>query len=547
MGVLKDVEAYDMVEERGRRNFTRRHAALRLSGTTAGHNPKDTALMGGILRLRPTGRLPSMDSAAIFKLFRHTIVAVSKKPKQFHAMPETSEKDLPAPIKPLWLKALSAVQTGNLTYAISILQAVLKDEPGFLEGRKLLRKVEIQHTGGAKKKAGGLFGMQTGGGSKHTGAAKKDPLGALVLIEKELEPDPFNEGSNDLLFETCLKLDMIETATFALETVRQGRPENTKLLHKLAEFYISREQFLPASEVYNDIIKQTPTDSAAIKGAKDCSAKASMMKARWDENADVKSLMRNAGQAEELEKAARSGLTKEQMEERRDRIIEKYNADPNHLATVKDLAGIYEQLEDWHNALTFYSWAHSLSNGDVALDTKAAAMRNKAAEADMKALEAAAQADPTNEELNAALESRKAERLAEQVEEAKMRVDQNPTDPQLRFDLGTALYQSGDYSGAIPHLQQATRNPHIRTKVLLTLARTFKAKGMFDLAIKQLSDALADLVTMDNTKKEVLYDKGVIHEDLGDKASALDSFKQIYEVDYGYRDVAQRVESSYGG
>ncbi len=34
---------------------------------------------------------------------------------------------------------------------------------------------------------------------------------------------------------------------------------------------------------------------------------------------------------------------------------------------------------------------------------------------------------------------------------------------------------------------------------------------------------------------------------MGDNGRALDAFKQIYEVDYGYRDVAQRVESSYGG
>jgi tetratricopeptide (TPR) repeat protein len=68
---------------------------------------------------------------------------------------------------------------------------------------------------------------------------------------------------------------------------------------------------------------------------------------------------------------------------------------------------------------------------------------------------------------------------------------------------------------------------------------------MFDLAIKQLSDALADLNAMDGTKKEVLYEKGLIHHDMGDMAAALDAFKQIYEVDYGYRDVAERVESSY--
>ena len=461
-------------------------------------------------------------------------------------MSEITEKELPPNLKPLWLKALSAVQTSNLTYGISLLQAVLKDSPGFLDGRKMLRKCELQIAGGAKKKAG-LFGIQTGGMGviKLAGQAKKDPGGALPLIEKELEKDPLSDSANELLFDTCLKLELFETAAFALETVRKGSPENAKLLHRLAEFYITRDQPMLASEVYNDIIKHHPTDGAAIKGSKDASARASMQKGKWDENADMRSLMKSSAEFEELEKASRTGLTREQLEERRDRIIEKYNADPNHLATVKDLAGLYEQLEDWHNAYTFYSWAHSLSNGDVALATKASTMNDRAIETDMKNLETAAAADPGNAELKAALDARKSDRLADQVVEAQKRVDQNPTDPQLRFELGSALYHSGDHSAAIPHLQQATRNPHIRTRVLLMLARTFKAKGMFDLAIKQLSDALADLVAMDNTKKEVLYEKGLIHAEIGDKVAALDCFKQIYEVDYGYRDVAARVESSY--
>jgi tetratricopeptide (TPR) repeat protein len=461
----------------------------------------------------------------------------------FIAMPEITEKELPPNLKPLWLKALSAVQTSNLPYGISILQAVLKDSPGFLEGRKMLRKCEVQLAGGAKKK-GGLFGMQTGV-MKLAGQAKKDPAGTLPLIEKELEKDPYNDAANELLYDTCVKLELFETAAFALETVRKGSPENAKLLHKLAEFYLTRDQPTNAAEVYNDIIKHHPADGTAIKGAKDCSARASMQKQKWDENADMRSLMKNTAEFEELEKAARTGLTREQLEERRDKVVEKYNLDPNHLATVKDLASLYEQLEDWHNSHTFYAWAHSLSNGDVALATKATAMKDRALDSDMKNLEAAVALDPDNAELKAALDARKADRIAEQVVEAQKRVDQNPTDPQLRFELGSALYNSGDHSAAIPHLQQATRNPHIRTKVLLLLARTFRAKGMFDLAIKQLSDALADLVAMDNTKKEVLYEKGLIHTEMGVKEAALDCFKQIYEVDYGYRDVANRVEASY--
>lgn len=458
-------------------------------------------------------------------------------------MPEITENDLQPKLKPLWLKAITAVQASNLDYAISLIQGVLKESPEFLQGRKLLRRCELQTAGGIKKKSG-LFG---GGMNlmKLQSNAKKDPLGTLPLIEKELERDPLNEGANDLLFDVCLKLELFETAAFALETVRSGNPESAKLLHKLASFYITREQPTLAAEVYNDIIKHHPTDGVAIKGSKDASARASMQKQKWDENADMRTLMRDVAQFEEIEKSSRAGLTMEQLLERRDSIIERYNADPNHLATVKELSFIYEQLEDWHNAQTFYTWAHTLSNGDVALATKAGVMNDRAIESDLKNLESAAIADPDNLDLKAALAARRADRLAEQVQEAQNRVDQNPTDPQLRFELGSALYNLGDFSAAIPHLQQATRNPHIRTRVLLLLGRTFKSKGMFDLSIKQLTDALADLHAMDGIKKEVLYEKGLIHSEMGDKAAALDCFKQIYEVDYGYRDVAQRVESSY--
>ena len=462
-------------------------------------------------------------------------------------MPEISEQELAPNVKALWLKALSAVQTNNHGYAVKLLQSVLKDAPFFLEGRQVLRKCESIVQGGPKK-AGGFLGVKTGGMGlmKVAGQVKKDPLASLTVLEEALEKDPYNPEANDLLFEAFKALQMPDSAAFALETVRKGHPEQAKLLHKLAEFYLTREEPQKAADVYRDIIKHHPTDSAAIKGEKDCTARASMQRGGWSEQANMRDLFRHQGAAAELESASKTGLTKDQLEDRRDRLIAKYNEDPNQLAVVKDLAGIFEQLEDWSDSFTFYSWGYQLSNGDVALQTKAGHMKDKVAEQQMKELEERAKSNPEDPEVQAMLAERKAVRIAEAVEETKKRVEVNPTDPVLRYELGQALYNAGDFSGAIPHLQQAKRNPHIQSKVLLLLGRTFKAKGMLDMAAKQLSDALGDLVAMDATKKEVLYEKGLIHEEMGDKEGALDSFKQIYEVDYVYRDVAQRVEASYG-
>jgi tetratricopeptide (TPR) repeat protein len=460
-------------------------------------------------------------------------------------MPEITDKELPQNVKAYWLKALSAIEVKNHAYAVTLLQAVIKDNPGFLQGRELLRKCEGIVTGGPKKKQK-IFGMESGGpGMKLQGAVKKDPAGAVALIEKELEKDPFNDGLNDLLHECFLKMELFDSAAFALETLRKSHPDNTKNMHKLALYYLERQRADLAGDVYNDILKATPTDSIAVKGSKDCAAKHSMQRQKWDENSSVRDLMKDQSEFQDLETASRAGMTKDQMIEKRDRLINRYNEDPNNLGNAKELANVFEQMEDWENAMTFYDWAFTLSNGDAALKSKGRQMSDKHIATQMASLQAAVDADPDNAELRAQLDEVLQARALEMVANAKQRVDENPTDPQLRFELGTALFNAGDHSAAIPHLQQAKTNPHIRTKVLLLLGRTFKAKSMFDLALKQLSDALADLHGMDNTKKEVLYDKGLIHDEMGDSASALDCFKQIYEVDYGYRDVATRVESSY--
>ena len=68
---------------------------------------------------------------------------------------------------------------------------------------------------------------------------------------------------------------------------------------------------------------------------------------------------------------------------------------------------------------------------------------------------------------------------------------------------------------------------------------------MLDLAAKQLEEAAKEITTMDATKKEIVYNLGLVYEQMGEAEKSVAAMKQIYEADYGYRDVAARVESSY--
>src|SRR3954463_4117495 len=165
-------------------------------------------------------------------------------------MPITTDKDLKENVRALWLKALSAVELRNYGYVISLISAVLKDSPGFLDGRKMLRRAEVANTKG--KKQAFLSGLSTAS-LKGAGMVKKDPVAAMELAEKTLESDPFNRGANDLLKEASRAAGYPEIACFALETLVEGNPKDVKILHELAEAYSAIGESDHAVRVYTKI------------------------------------------------------------------------------------------------------------------------------------------------------------------------------------------------------------------------------------------------------------------------------------------------------
>jgi tetratricopeptide (TPR) repeat protein len=145
----------------------------------------------------------------------------------------------------------------------------------------------------------------------------------------------------------------------------------------------------------------------------------------------------------------------------------------------------------------------------------------------------------------AALEAAKRQRAELLIDEARKRSERNPTDLQLRFELGEHLLNAARYREALPELQRARQNPNARIKAMNLLGRCYRALGMLDLATKQLEEAAREIPAMDSMKKEIVYNLGLVFEQAGNHAQSIECMKQIYEVDYGYLDVATRVESSY--
>ncbi|MEI6278345.1 MAG: tetratricopeptide repeat protein [Verrucomicrobiae bacterium] len=460
-----------------------------------------------------------------------------------------TEKDLPEQFRTTWLKAMSAMQLRNYGYTVQLLQPLLKVHPDFLSGRQLARRAAVAKNAGKKSMLGGLSSASFGT-MKVQGLIKKDPAAAMDAAEKLLENDPHSPQVNQLLREAALAANLPEVAAFALETIIDGAPRDTKTMHELARHHMAHGNPQKAVDIFNKITEITPNDLAAIKGGKDASAASSMQKGGWErEDTTYRDLLKDQDQAVSLEQQARVVRSEEMINQLLAELHAKAEREPGVVDTARKIAELYEQKEDFENASGWFSYAAELSgNSDQSLARKAVDLTLRQFDLAISAREEFIAANPGSDEAaqyQGELEGIKIRRAELFLEDARKRVERNPTDLQFRFELGEILVGLHRYQDAIPELQKARQNPSVRTRAMCLLGQCFTARAMYDMAAKTFSDAVAELPSMDSIKKDVVYNLGLVYEKMGDREKSVACMKQIYEVDYGYRDVAARVEGSY--
>jgi tetratricopeptide (TPR) repeat protein len=370
------------------------------------------------------------------------------------------------------------------------------------------------------------------------------------LIEKILENEPYNKQANLALKEAAVAAGWLETGVFALQTLLEENARDTKLLHELARLYHELGESEREVEIYNRISAIDPADAAAMRLGKDASARDSMKSGGWAAAASYRDLIKDKEAAVSLEQQSRMQLTEESLGRQIAEVYALHEAEPQNIDIARRLGALSEQKDDLDAAIAWYRYASDLTHGsDPGLIRKISDLRVKVTEREIAALEESIANNAGDTmvlaEKNSALAAAKKRRAEMLIEEARKRVERNPTDLQFRFELGEHLMNAGHFREGLPELQRARQNPNARLKAMNALGRCYRELGMFDLAAKQLEEAAREIATMDATKKEIVYNLGLVYEGMGNREKSLACMKQIYEADYGYKDVATRVESSY--
>ncbi|HEY2569781.1 MAG TPA: tetratricopeptide repeat protein [Candidatus Udaeobacter sp.] len=460
-----------------------------------------------------------------------------------------TEKELSETPRNLWLKAVAAVELRNLGYAISLLQEILKQEPQFLTGRQLLRRTEVTKNRAAKKS---FFNISTApiAVMKAQREIKKDPKRAIEMLEKVLEDEPYNQQANLTLKEAATAAGWPEIGVFALRTLLEQNPRDVKVLHELGHLYRELGEHDQELDVYNQIVEINPLDAEALRLGKDAAAHASMKSGGWTQAESYRDLIKDKEMATSLEQQSRMRLTNESLDQQIAETYARHQAEPANVDFARRLGALNEQKEDLEAAIGWYQYAAELTKGaDAGLVRKASDLKIKSLEREIVGHE---EFLATHDEVleshakrSEELKSAQAKRTEILIAHARERLARNPTDLQLRFELGDHLVSAGRFREAVPELQRARQNPHARLKAMNLLGCCYGELGMLDLATKQFEEAAKEILPMNAMKKEIVYNLALVYERMGESEKSLAYMKQIYEVEHGYRDVATRVESSY--
>ena len=464
-------------------------------------------------------------------------------------MAEKEISEISRDARVLYTKANEAAQRENFDYAITLYNQVLEKEPGFFECRKALREMQIRKAG----TGGGFFKKMLSGASssplvaKGQIAVRTNPAGALAIAEQILNSDPNSSAGHRLLVQAAQVLELPRTGTMSLEILVKNSPKDKSLAIEFANaLSASGGDTRQGERILAELLRHSPNDGELSQALKNLSARQTMDEGGYAAleggKGSYRDILKDKKEAVSLEQEKRVVKTEDTTE----RLIGEYETrletEPANLKLVRSLAELYTQKKQFDKAMALFDRVKNSEMGnDPSLERSLANTIVRQFDHQLEQLDATA---PDYAEQSAKIQ---AEKLNYQITDCQQRVEKYPTDLAIRYEMGQLYFQAGKISEAILEFQKAQGNPHKRLAAMNYLAQCYAKRKMYDMAARQLQNAIKEKPVFDDEKKEMIYNLGCVLDSMGKKEDAVEQFKLIYEMDIGYKDVAAKVDAFYAG
>jgi tetratricopeptide (TPR) repeat protein len=143
----------------------------------------------------------------------------------------------------------------------------------------------------------------------------------------------------------------------------------------------------------------------------------------------------------------------------------------------------------------------------------------------------------------AAVERLRAVQLKQEIEVFATRCERYPENLTWKFELAMRLKVAGNHAEAIRQFQESMKDTRRRGAVSLELGECFQKIKQYQLAMQNYQAAVESLTDREiELRKRALYRAGVLATGLDDVDAAKKYLSTLAGLDFGYRDVAQRLE-----
>ena len=431
-----------------------------------------------------------------------------------------------------------ALEAGKYELAVDMLMEAVSAAPDVLETRKLLRAAQIAHF---RKDGKAGFGAKLGymmARQKIMGLVKKGQgVEAMDEAEKLLCQNPLDPDNIEAAVKAAEAAGKADHAAISIEAAYECSNKDPALLERVATYYTMAKRWEKARDAYRKLSEMKPGDQRVMQLLKNAEAQATM-NSGWTETAGKKggfvSLIANKDQAAKLDAANKAVVGGEDAEILIREKLQQIEAEPKNMNARRALARLYIQCKRFYEAIDVLQQAIEASGTmDPELDRMLSQTKVQYYDQQIEALKTEGR-----EEEAVNLEGEKNQFV---FDDLAARVERYPNDLHLRFELGKLYFTYGYYDDALTHLQLAQKSPKDRLWALYYLAMCFLSQGQSDMGIMQLETARDAIPTMDDLKKNVVYQLGLCAEAAGDLAKAYQYYKDVHSADVGFEDLSERM------
>lgn len=422
-------------------------------------------------------------------------------------------------------------------------QCVVEDPSNLIYLQSFLGNLESKF--GDKKKGSRLSGMKVKShrSALAKAAGKGDWTTAIQAGCDALALSPWEPATLLALAQAYDELGILECQLYLL---RWGLSADSKdvSINRQAAYTLERMgQFEQAIACWSRVAQAIPNDEQATKAISRLSVEKTIHDGGYDPSllqgdpADGGSKISVASYSRHAESGEDDGLSPEQ------RLRAALEADPSDAESCLQLADILIHDARADEAEQLLQRGRSAAGvGDLRFNERIESIQIRKAHEQVQISQQRHDQQPSEETAAQLAQFRKQANQVE-LEIYAAKSDRDPGNTRLKFELGLRLKRAGKIKEAITTLQAANDDTKRRAQVLLELGECFQKIEQYKLALSHYEQAIE---TGENKESDIyrlaLYRAGVLSTGLREMDRAERHLTELAGLDYGYRDVADRLD-----